>query len=236
MLFFWQFCFFPPFLFLPSRVGTGRLGLLLTAVVVVAVAVIVAALPWGGVVSLSLSLCVSCFFFSCFFFSLSPRLPHLSFLLSISSIYYQLLTSLLLLFFFFLVRVSLIFCFYWFLAPSFVFWFFLYFCISSSSSSSSSSSAAAASVWSLKFEVLVVKRKVCLRFLFEGVSFQHLSSRCERERKLKLCCCCCCCWLLQGFSFLFFSLWWCTDASSAGRFLRRTQKPRTTIPEELVCF
>jgi hypothetical protein len=31
-------------------------------------------------------------------------------------------------------------------------------------------------------------------------------------------------------------LWWCTDASSAGRFLRRTQKPRTTIPEELVCF
>jgi hypothetical protein len=37
-------------------------------------------------------------------------------------------------------------------------------------------------------------------FLFEGVSFQHLSSRCERERQLKLCCC----WLLQAFSFLFF--------------------------------
>jgi hypothetical protein len=83
---------------------------LLTAVVVVAVAVIVAALPWGAVVSLSLSVSlVSSFHAS------SSLCPHACLISRFFYQSHQSIISYLLIcffFFFFLVRVSLIFCFY----------------------------------------------------------------------------------------------------------------------------
>jgi hypothetical protein len=84
--YFWPIVFFL-LSFLPSRVGTGRLGLLLTAVVVV-----VAVVAFGGVVSLSLL----------FLLLLSvPSLASLASSLVCLSISHQSIISYLLLFFFF---------------------------------------------------------------------------------------------------------------------------------------